>query len=77
MLYEGWSMNILIKHNKCFPYQKKAPAASLDSLQNNLNMEEGPASCKLSSSVAGILQMIIRSGRPLANDHLDWPASSK
>ena len=30
---------------------------------------EGPVSCKWSSGGAGLLQMIIQRGRPLANDH--------
>ena len=35
---------------------------------------KGPASCKQPSRGAGLLQMIIRRGQPLANEHQEGPA---
>ena len=42
-----------------------------------MHNSEELASCKWSSGRAGLLQMIIQRGRPLANDHPERPASYK
>ena len=50
---------------------------SADSIQKKIQFNSQWASFKWSTGWTGLLQMIIRMDRPLANDHLDGPTSCK
>ena len=59
---------------------KQRPMTNNDQRQtptNDKHHPDGPSSCKRLSGWIGLLQMIIRLDRPLANDHPDGPASCK